>query len=295
MIKDDTHFTAPDTAPGAEHDTAWYDLEPDPTLTPLDTRKLPGYGLPLLDAEPAPEPEATSDPELDVPAAPTTAQTASVQVDRDGGVSLVAGRPEDGSRPLSTVPTDTFYAPDLDRIARAIRETQANGGTPASQGERLYVDKEGGVVLGEDLTPGSGQRVSEITTDTFYSTVATRLAEERQIVADRMPSNTIYIADTEVPGWAYTITNEFGDSYQLFMWFEATERVYKVALVSPRLGGQVGVHDCHLYSDGTLCLTRSSGSGYPDMAKTYAKSALWTRGASCYRRGLGFQFNFGQG
>ena len=41
-------------------------------------------------------------------------------------------------------------------------------------------------------------------------------------------------------------------------------------------------------------LTKRTGSGYPDMGETFAKAALWTRGASCYRRGYGFQFNMGQ-
>ncbi len=183
--------------------------------------------------------------------------------------------------------------PDLNRIAETIRANQ-QAGTPDPEHRemQLYVDKEGDIMFGEQVDPRSASRVSRVTQETFYSG---RVERERAIVSARLPANTFHASDGTVDGWVYRITNEFNDTYQLFLWWDGAERSYKVSLVEPRLGGSVGVEDCHLYPDGTLCLKRHGGPGYPSLTDAYARSVLWTRGASCYRRGYGFQFNLGQG
>ena len=75
----------------------------------------------------------------------------------------------------------------------------------------------------------------------------------------------------------------------MFLWYDPSTRRYEVSLISPPLGGNVNVHECHVYTNGVICL-RENG-GYKNMDRAYARSVLWTRGASCYRRGYGFQFN----
>jgi hypothetical protein len=60
------------------------------------------------------------------------------------------------------------------------------------------------------------------------------------------------------------------------------------------MGGIAGIHDCHIFADGTICLKEPGGPGYYNLEDTYARSVVWSNGASCYRRGYGFQFNVGQ-
>lgn len=214
--------------------------------------------------------------------------TQQIEVSRGGAISLyeAQGAPE---RRLSEVPSDTFYG-RLDDIANAVREAQANNGVPKDDASRIYTDRDGGIRLGTDVHPG--ERVSEVTPDTFFGRLS--LVEEARFARDFMPSNTLHVA-APVEGWSFTITNELGDSYSLFMLWNDGFGCYQVLLISPRMdGGIVDSHGTHLWSDGTLCLTHRLGSGYPTMRATYAKAALWTRGASFFRRGHGFQFNIGQ-
>ncbi|MBO3752093.1 hypothetical protein J5X84_39025 [Streptosporangiaceae bacterium NEAU-GS5] len=298
-------------------------------------------------------------PEPPQAAGPPAPPSSRIEVGHDGHISIEA---DDATRReiLSEVTPDTFYV-NLDAIAAAAREAQANGGQQSDPAKRIFVDEQGNVILGRDVN--AGDRVSGVTPDTFFrphtgpirvqDRVATltrlplrtvdlnaiqravrnegrgsenkifvtpdgdillgnelgssdrmskvtdkkfwsRKQKEETFARTRMPSGTRKVSDGTYDGWFYRITNEFGDSYELFLYYHSGYGVYRVALISPRLGGQLDIHGGHLYEDGTLCLTKKRGSGYPDMGATYAKSALWTRGASCYLRGYGFQFNIGQ-
>lgn len=133
---------------------------------------------------------------------------------------------------------------------------------------------------------------TRIAGDTFHSGRDRIL--EAEFVRNKMPRNTIYTRSGEFDGYAFTVTNRFGDSYSLFLYWSGEFGCYRVSLVHPRLGGHLDVHGGHLYPDNTLCLTRKVGSGYPSIEQTYAKAGLWTLGASLFRRGYGFQFNIGQ-
>ena len=157
------------------------------------------------------------------------------------------------------------------------------------ESKRIYVNKEGELCQGSEVT--GENRLAEVAGDTFY---ATRLEDETEFVRNHMPVNTRRTSDGTFDGWYFAITNEFGDTYGLFLYFHKGMGVYRVALVEPRLEGKADAHGGHLWADGHLCLTKRDGSGYKSIETTYAKAALWTRGMSCYRRGYGFQFNIGQ-
>lgn len=208
-----------------------------------------------------------------------------VYVAPNGDVATQGQAPGASAR-LSTVVGDTFYTLDLNAIQQATLAAQRNGGQAADK-DRVYVDQNGEVMLGSDV--GDPSRAAEVVGDTFF---ARDLLAEARAIAKMPPS--VKVSDGTYEGYSYSITNRFGDKYDLFIYYHPTYSVYRVALVSPRLGGELDVHGGHLYSDGTLCLTKRHGSGYPSMEETYAKSALWTLGASLYRRGYGFQFNIGQ-
>lgn len=186
----------------------------------------------------------------------------------------------------SIVTGDTFYV-DLNAIQAAVLEQQRNGGAQVDPKSQLYADNNGEIVLGGEGRDTS--RMSRIETDTFY---ARDLALEARTAA-KMPTS-IKVSDGTYEGYHYKLTNAFHDTYELFIYYHSSYRVYRVALISPRLGGEVNAHGCHLWPDGTICLTRKNGSGYPSMEEAYAKSVLWTLGASLFQRGYGFQFNTGQ-
>ena len=276
-----------------------------------------------------------------------------IYVGKEG--ELLQGNEVTGTERVAEVTGDTFYV-DRNAIAEAVKEAQANVGQPVDDSNRIYVSKEVEVPQGNEVsgyvdleaiakavkeaqawpTEGShtcppdprwstasqpdrtstaiyvtkegelrsatgellldhattrGDRVADVTGDTFY---ATRLEDETEFVRTHMPANTRWTSDGTFDGWYFAITNEFGDTYGLFMYYHKGMGVYRVALVEPRLEGKSDAHGGHLWADGHLCLTRRDGSGYKSIETTYAKAALWTRGMSCYRRGYGFQFNIGQ-
>ncbi len=225
---------------------------------------------------------------------PNEARLSSLYVDPQGHILL---REETGNLParrLSPVTTEVFYSPDLNKIAATIRENQERDSKdPSARDRQLFVDDEGNILFGDQVDPGSAERFSRVTQETFYGTG--RREEERAIVHAKLPANAYEASDGEVRGWVYNITNEFGDRYDLFLWRDKSDNTYKVSLLEPRLGGTVGVEDCHLYEDSTICLKEQGGPGYRKLEDAYARSVIWTRGASCYLRGYGFQFNVGQG
>jgi hypothetical protein len=190
---------------------------------------------------------------------------------------------------LSRLTQITFYAPDLNKIAETVRRNQQLATPdPTRPSDQLYATPEGEILTGTVVDP-SNERLSRITQETFYSDNSTRLVAEQLIAREKMPAGTVYATDGTYEGWVYTVTNEFADVYQLFLWYDPSVAQYKVSLISPPMAGNVSAHGCHLFSDGTLCL-RTAG-GYPEMERAYARSVLWTRGASCYQRGYGFQFS----
>jgi len=249
---------------------------------------------------------------IDSSVEPAARVNSRVEVGRDGVIQIHDDVLDEERTPVAEVTMDTFYAPsgsettaqehgtrrslvtdmtlevDLNAIADAVKRAQRSGGRPADPNDRIYVGREGEVIRGSEAT--GGERIAEVTGDTFYS----RLASETEFAQSHMPRNTMRVSDGTYDGWHFSITNEFGDRYSLFLYYHPSYHVYRVALIEPRMGGHVDAHGTHLWPDGTLCLTHATGSGYSSMAATYAKAALWTRGASCYRRGYGFQFNVGQ-
>lgn len=246
------------------------------------------YSGSAIPASSAPAPSAAMDLSV-MRRAVEEAQRGTSELDvyvAPNGDVAAEGQAIGASARLSTVVGDTFYTLDLNAIQQATLAAQRNDGQVADK-DRVYVDQNGEVMLGSDV--GDPSRAAEVVGDTFF---ARDLLAEARAIAKMPPS--VKVSDGTYEGYSYSITNRFGDKYDLFIYYHPTYSVYRVALVSPRLGGELDVHGGHLYSDGTLCLTKRNGSGYPSMEETYAKSALWTLGASLYRRGYGFQFNIGQ-
>jgi len=125
------------------------------------------------------------------------------------------------------------------------------------------------------------------------------LADTRREIARRLPDSTEERWSGQYPGWQYSMVNEFGHCYSFWFTYDATRRLWFAWLISPASteirapkGPPPGAHDIHLYSDRRVCLTPEVGC--ISIEHLHARLALWIRGASCCRAGLGFKFNPGQ-
>ncbi len=234
------------------------------------------------------------------------------------------------SKPPTRLSALSLAAPDLNAIAAQVRQAQASSEVdPSGEREALVVDNQGQVnfagdsdkkrpltVLSQetfagwfnrDRTGTPAQRSLSSRSVTSQPSPAAnrghtnnqrptddrRRQRDAQTVARHFPSGTRWASDGKFSGWVYDITNEFGDPYRFFGYFDPTFSLYKVALLAPKLAGKVGAHEGHLFRDGLVCLNQRGGCR--ELADAYARSALWCRGASLVRRGHGFQFNTGQG
>jgi hypothetical protein len=105
-----------------------------------------------------------------------------------------------------------------------------------------------------------------------------RLARDDQTVRRRLPGNAEFAMVQETPGWFYSFENEFGDRYEMFIYFNGSN--YQVKVVEPEVEGRYTPHDGHLYEDGRICF--GAGGGMPTLESAYAKSVLWANGFSAY-------------
>lgn len=102
-----------------------------------------------------------------------------------------------------------------------------------------------------------------------------------------MPAETRKVRADGVAGWLYPVTTPSGDRYELFAWFDGSG--YQVRVVAPDLWGRDDLHACHLFRDARICFGAREGT----LAGAYARSVLWARGFSAYRRGGRFTFQAG--
>ena len=148
----------------------------------------------------------------------TTDPNKRVYVGSEGELRI--GDEATGGERIAEVTGDTFYSDgaSLDAIARAVREAGANGGHYTDPAKRVFVNSEGDLLQGSS---GSGERLSGVTADTFYSG-GTRTAAEAAFVRSNMPQNTMRVSDGTYEGWHFAITNEFGDTYSMFLYYHSS-------------------------------------------------------------------------
>ncbi len=188
----------------------------------------------------------------------------------------------------------------LDKLAERIRQDQLRQTANQAPLPELYVDRDG--TIGHTDQQGETTRLSRLTTEPMYAPTTagnTRwLARQRQIVKDKLPGNAVEIHQNGRLGFGYTIADEFGFQYTLWAGYDALQGIWFAHLVDPprealRAPGAPPptAHDVHLFDDGVICLNREIG--YRDLERLYARTAMWARGASCYRTGHGFAFSVG--
>ncbi len=174
---------------------------------------------------------------------------------------------------------------DLNRLRDLILEHQRRGEElPVRPAEKVFVDPEGRILLGPPS--GKEQVLSEVPQGIFAGWDK-RLARDREAAARKLPANTRFLVVDGVPGWLYTITDEFGRSYTMFLYFDGS--LYQVKVVWPEVEGRYDPHRGHLFRDGRICL--GPNGGLPTLEQAYAKSVLWANGFTVFERTGIFPFS----
>lgn len=102
-----------------------------------------------------------------------------------------------------------------------------------------------------------------------------------------MPSTTRNVTVAGTTGWMYTVVNEQGDPFRLFLWFDGA--AYQVKVVEPILG-YADPHSCHVFPDSRLCLGTDPTGGMRTLEAAYARSVLWATGYGAFMRTGRFPF-----
>lgn len=119
--------------------------------------------------------------------------------------------------------------------------------------------------------------VSRVTTQIFAAVGW----DEKALVRQHLPTN----ATRQGHGWAYTVANEFGDTFDLFLYWDDYLRAYRIQLMAPALETLGVGHRMHVYGDGHLCLSPATGGGQKMLNNAYAESVLWCNGVGAVLRG----------
>jgi hypothetical protein len=149
---------------------------------------------------------------------------------------------------------------------------------PARLDKRVFVDRQGGIVLGSTLQPGEERELSEVQQGVFAA-ASIRLARDQEIVTRTFPPHTQRLTVDGVTGWLYSIVDEYGQPYTLFAYHDGS--LYQVKVVFPEVEGRYNPHHGHLYSDGRICF--GPAGGLDSLEHVYAKSVVWATGFTAFR------------
>jgi hypothetical protein len=119
--------------------------------------------------------------------------------------------------------------------------------------------------------------VSRVTTQIF----AYVPWDEAELVRRHLPADTTRHGN----GWAYTVQNEYGDRFELYLYYDEYVRAYRVRLLAPAVEQVADGHKTHLYGDGHLCLSPAGSGGQHMLNNAFAESVLWCNGIGAISRG----------
>jgi len=216
-----------------------------------------------------------------------TEPARKVYVAPDGAIRLGTETSASETPRMAEVHQGTFYAYQVD--LNLVRDRLLNElPLPTHAALKVYVSRDGEVLLGTAIHLADARRLSEVNRGTFFAYDALRHARDYVTASTKMPANTKAVDVGGISGYSYSIVCAVGNPYSFFAYFDGVS--YQVSLVSPSLEGQYGPHDAHLYSDGRLCLCEG-GLGMPTLESAYAKSVVWATGFSFVRQGHTFPFS----
>jgi hypothetical protein len=163
---------------------------------------------------------------------------------------------------------------DLNKLReRLLRNQQANNPTPSDPTQQVWVDSEGQIMDGNQATQNE-RPVSQVPQRVF----ASRLEQDRQAVKRFLPANTREkkLKSGQI-GFVFTITCQFGQAYELFLYFDGNN--YQVLVLRPAIEERIrNPHVGHLFTNGQLCLGEGYGNGAPNVQEAYSRSVLWANG-----------------
>ena len=171
---------------------------------------------------------------------------------------------------------------DLNRLRETILSNQRSGEPlPARQTAKIYATREGTIVSGDEAR-GEGRELSEV-----HQSVWAQWSQEQLVAAEKLPSNTEYLEVEGTGGWLYSVTNEFSERYEFFLYHDGS--LYQVKVVYPEVEGKYSPHNGHLFGDGRICF--GAEGGLRNMEHAYAKSILWATGFSVFLKTGQFPFS----
>ena len=190
--------------------------------------------------------------------------------------------------PVTVAATRTARPPlDMNRLRALVLASQRDGQPLAHSAERqIVVDREGNIYVGRDRTPVAGP-LSQVHTGTFAA--SSRIARDRALAVERLPSNTTWIDEDGVQGFLFTIQTELGDPFTMFLFHDGTG--YQVEVVDPALEEDHDPHQIHLFTNGLICWGEPMGIGLATLEMAFAKSVLWANGVSVYLHTRRFPFS----
>lgn len=180
---------------------------------------------------------------------------------------------------------------DLNRLRSMILDNQSNEeNLPTRPADKVLVDREGAIRLGNEVAPSEARQLSEVHQGTFHALeheACIREILDQTTVAAKLPAATRRLRIDGVMGWLYPLRNPVGDTYSLFAYFDGSQ--YQILVAFPQIAGRYNVHDAHLFSDGRICL--SDIGGLPTLEQAYAKSVVWATGFSVFLHTGHFPFS----
>ena len=180
---------------------------------------------------------------------------------------------------------------DLNKLRDIVHENERKGDElPASKPKKVFVDRDGDVKLGSDVSDREARTMSEVPQSTFSS----REARDATVARQKLPANTKAVtAPSGTPGWRYSVRCQLGCDYRMFLWFDGS--AYQVLVLDPELENKWrSPHTGHLYADGRICMGTNYGSGERSLEAAYGKSVLWATGMSVALQSGTFPFNYNQ-
>ena len=111
--------------------------------------------------------------------------------------------------------------------------------------------------------------------------MSNRFERDRAEVAQYLPSNTRYVPADGRDIWLFQKKTELGITFQIALYYDPDESTpgYCAQVVSPPIEDTwKNPHLGHLWSDGVICLGRSSMRTGRSIREAYSKSCLWAEG-----------------
>jgi hypothetical protein len=206
---------------------------------------------------------------------------------------IVQRAPQTVDETLSAISPDGF-AVDLNQLREEHLKRQQN-----QPSQEIVVTPDYQIQL---VNPGNRQAetLSQVTPEGFaVDWDVARVQQETRTARTKLPPGTRRVDSDGHRGWMYDLFTRdgLGRWYTVWTMYHPSGGQYFTYLVEPPVEAFIGrpdfsEHAFHLYSDGRLCLSMSSGSRSLDEA--FGRALIWATGIDFVLAGQPFPFNLDQ-